>query len=329
MLDNSKWKKGLEGILKKSLPLLSLALTSCMAGELKVVRLNQAPTYQEVNSDEGVEEMSFAVYNVADFRGDNQNLFTLSPREETLRRIKVTGDYFRQEGIDLIGLIEVDSKETLKTGFLDQQLELAKVMGEPHNYVVVDEFLESHIPLIPWTTGNAMISKYPLRIVHRHFYGEDDAFDTRIGHLYKDFIHVIVKVGEKELNVLLTHLDDEENPVRRKKELKDLGDYVTSKIIEKNPSAHIALMMDANSSKDSKEMQKFLSQGIFYPPQGNFGVPTYRADDPVEDLSHVLVRNLVIKDYLRFCLKDKDGEDISDHCGIRGNFVFPKAYTFP
>ena len=72
---------------------------------------------------------------------------------------------------------------------------IAEFMGQPYNYVMFDQYLKS--PL--WTTGNAMISRFPMRTIYRHLYKETLILDLTI---FKDFIHGEIKVGKRELEVL-------------------------------------------------------------------------------------------------------------------------------
>ncbi len=312
--------------LKKSLEKICLAglvsLTSCTPGEFKVVRLNNAPTYDEVTSQEDIREVPFAYWNAADLRGDTPNLFEFISAATSQQRADSVGTYFREQGLGIIGLGEVDYDDTAKTGFRDQAIDIAAAMNSPYDYVVVDQYMVSR--LFPWTTGNGMVLQYPAKVVHRHLFGEDEPFDSRLGHLFKDFIHVKIKVGKRELDVILSHLDDEDNLTfsRRRDELEKILAYA-AKVKQENEHAYIAFMADANAVQDSSEMRRVLTHGLFHPPERNYGIPTHRSHNPTMGISHVFVtQNMEIQDYDRFCPQDNKGEYISDHCGVKGVFVF-------
>jgi endonuclease/exonuclease/phosphatase family metal-dependent hydrolase len=309
--------------LRKRLESICLAgmvtLTGCTYGKFGVVRLNNAPSYNGVNKNEDIKKVKLAYWNSADLRGNTGNLFAFISEETSIHRAKSAGQYFKKEGVDIIGLGEVDYEDTWKTGFRDQPFDITKTMNSPHDYVVVDQYMKAL--LVPWTTGNAMISRHPTKVVHRHFYGENGVLDMRLNHLFKDFIHVKVKIGNKELDVIVSHLDNEDSSATRKKELWEINTYVRG-YLQKKPDAYIALMLDANAEKDSTEIKGFLSHGIFHPPKQNYGIPTYPSDNPTRGISHIFVKNGEIEDYERFCLTDKNEEYISDHCGVKGTLVF-------
>ncbi|MEA3378967.1 MAG: hypothetical protein U9Q69_05025, partial [Nanoarchaeota archaeon] len=174
----------------------SLAMASC-TGRFILKTLNSAVNYDKYSSNQNISQINLAYLNAADFRGRTMNIFETITPEMALFRIKQLAKFFIEEKIDIFCGGEFDSYDTYKTGCLNQSLELAKFMGSPYNYVLMDEYMKS--PL--WTTGNCIISKFPLKRRKRHIFG-GRMLDKRLKHMYKDFIHITSKVGRRELEMI-------------------------------------------------------------------------------------------------------------------------------
>ena len=293
---------------------LGLGLTSCL-GSFQVVHLHNAPSYENVDSDEEIKKVTFAHLNAADLRGNTTNLFQFISKEEAEQRAASLADFTRKEKIGIFTFNELDYAGTAKTGGFDQPKIIAEFAGSPHNYVVVDQYMKS--PL--WTTGNAIISSFPVKIEYRHLYGNQECeLDSRLGHLFKDFIHVKVKVGKRELDVITTHLDDADGEFsfRRHEEARELADYVTE-LKQKNPYSYIVAAGDFNDSYNSKTMKILLSSRILHPPAENFGLKTHQNGNPSKDLDHILASgNIVIHNYKTFTFP------WSDHLGLMCELEF-------
>lgn len=293
---------------------LSLGLTSCL-GSFEVVRLNHAPPYDTADSKEDLRKINFAHLNAADLRGNTTNLFQFISREEALQHAQWLADFSRKEKIGIFTFNELDYAGTAKTGGFDQPKIIAELAGSPYNYVVVDQYMKS--PL--WTTGNALISSSPVKIEYRHLYGAKECeLDSRLEHLFKDFIHVKVKVGKRELDVITTHLDNEgsEFSFRRHEEVQELAGYVTE-LKEKNPNSYVVVAGDFNDSYNSKTLKKLLSSGILHPPEENFGLKTHPNGNPTKDLDHILASgNIAIHNYRTFQFP------WSDHLGLMCELEF-------
>ena len=138
-------------------------------------------------------------------------------------------------------------------------------MVVPYDYVVFDQYMKS--PL--WTTGNAMISRFPIKAVHRHLYGNDDCLDNRLDHFFKDFIHVELKVGGRKLQVFYVHLDDGEREYEfsKKEEIRELITYLRE-FVEKEPQSYIVAAGDFNFSR-RKEAHERTSGGRDTASSGN------------------------------------------------------------
>src|SRR3989344_5824535 len=185
---------------KNVLPgILSLGLTSCL-GSFQVVHLNNAQPYEKydnIPAQEEIKSITFAHLNAADLRGNTPYLFKVISEKEAREHAQWLGNFLLKEKVSIISLNEVDYAGTIKTGSLDQPKIIAEYMGAPYDYILFDQYLKS--PL--WTTGNAVISSLPVKAVHRYLYGEDCRNpDTRLGHLFKDFIHTKIKVGTKTID---------------------------------------------------------------------------------------------------------------------------------
>jgi len=294
--------------------LLSLGLTSCL-GSFEIVHLNDASVYERAASQEDVQKINFAHLNAADLRGNTPNLFEIISEEEARYHAQWLANFLQRNQIDIVDFNELDYVGTLKTGGLDQPLLIAEYLGPPYNYVVFDQYLKS--PL--WTTGNSIISNRPTKLVHRHLYGEEKcALDGRLEHLFKDFIHVKVRVGQKELDVISTHLDNEggDYKFRRKEEAQELAHYVRE-FIEKNPQSYIVVAGDLNDGYDSETMKIILSSGL-QPPAENFGLKTHQNGNPTNDLDHILGYNVTIRNYRTFVFP------WSDHLGLMCELEFLK-----
>ncbi len=288
--------------------LLSISLTSCL-GSFEVVRLHDAPRYETYHSSEDIPKINFAHLNAADLRGNTPNIFQFISEEEARDHARWLADFFLEHKIDAINFNEVDYAGTIKTGGLDQPKVIAEFMGKPYDYVIFDQYMKS--PL--WTTGNAMISRFPIKALHRHLYGETgDILDNRLDHFFKDFIHVELKVGDRKLQVFYTHLDDgeEEYEFRKRAEVKELITHLRE-FVEKEPRSYIVVAGDFNFSRSSRLMKNLLADGILHPPATNFGLKTYPSDAPAEDLDHILAsHNIAINNYRTFHFP------WSDHLGL-------------
>jgi len=288
--------------------IIGLGLTSCL-GSFEVVHLNNAQPYEKIFPHQNISTITFAHLNAADLRGNTTFLFEFISEEEARHHAQWLGNLLLKEKVSIISLNEVDYAGTLKTGGLDQPKLIAEYMGEPYNYVLFDQYMES--PL--WTTGNAVISKFPMQAVHRHLYGTDcTSLDTRLGHLFKDFIHTEVMVGNKTLNIITTHLDDEneEYSFRRKEEAEELREYIKNYYLQ-YPDHYLVVAGDLNDTHDSKTMKMLLADGIIYPPRENFGLKTHQSGNPTDDLDHILASsNIGIHNYRTFQFP------WSDHLGL-------------
>lgn len=278
--------------------LLSLSLTSCL-GSFEVIRLHDAPRYEAHHSREEVKKINFAHLNAADLRGNTSNIFKFISEKEALFRARWLADFFLGHKIDVINLNEIDYADTVKTGGLDQPKVIAEFMGRPYDYVVFDQYMKS--PL--WTTGNTMISRFPVKTMHRHLYGEEGKrFDSRMDHFFKDFIHVELKAGDRRLQVFYVHLDDGEKEYgfRKKEEVNELITHLRE-YAEKEPRNYMVVAGDFNFSSNSQLMKDLLADGILHPPARDFGQKTYPSDAPAEDLDHILAsNNIAINNYKTF-----------------------------
>ena len=292
-------------LLKGALLGLSLSFTAC-TGQFQVVRLNNAPEYNVVESQENLRKITIAHLNATDLRGNTANIFEYISKEEALAHAKWLADFFVKEKVDIITLNEVDYAGTAKTGGLDQPKIIAEFMGPPYNYVMFDQYLKS--PL--WTTGNAMISRFPMRTIYRHLYEGD--LDSRLGQMFKDFIHGEIKVGKRELEVITLHFDDEKGlyDFRRKEQAQELHQYVMN-YHHQHPNSFIVVPGDYNDAHDSQIMRTILAGGVLHPPAENFGLKTYQNGNLYTDIDHVLAtRNIAINDYHTFNFP------WSDHLGV-------------
>lgn len=293
---------------------LTSGLTSCL-GSFEVFHLNQALPYDAVDSKEDIKRINFAHLNAADLRGNTPNILKIISAEEALQHAQWLADYLRKEKADIIGLNEIDYAGTAKTGGMNQPKLVAKLMHEPYDYVLFDQYMKS--PL--WTTGNAVISRYPMKAVHRHLYGEaGEHFDSRLDHFFKDFIHVEIKIGKKKLDLVYTHLDDGEKEFafRKKEENQELREYLRQ-LVNANPRRYIVLAGDFNYSHDDLLMKRLLSDGIVHPPSSNFGLKTYQNGHPTRDLDHILASgNIAIHNYQTFEFP------WSDHLGLMCELEF-------
>ena len=287
---------------------ISLGLTSCL-GSFEVVNLNHALSYEKAVPQKDSKKITFAHLNAADLRGNTPFLFEYISRKEALDHARWLADFFREKGVDIITLNEVDYAGTAKTGGLDQPKVIAEFMGSPYNYIVFDQYMKS--PL--WTTGNALVSSFPTKTVHRHLYGaKEGELDSRLEHLFKDFIHVKIKVGKRELDLITTHLDDADGEFsfRRHEEARELAGYVTE-LKQKNPQSYIVAAGDFNDGYNSRTMKMLLKDGTLHPPAENFGLKTHQSGNPTQDLDHILASsNIKINNYRTFNFP------WSDHLGL-------------
>ncbi len=288
-----------------------LGLASCVTGPFRILRLNGASDYDENHSNEDLRKINFAYLNAADLRGNNGNIFESVEKEEVLRRAEYLAKQMLQEKVDILCLSEVDYDDSIKTGCLNQPEVIAGFMGTPYDYVLFDEFMKSAL----WTTGNAVISRFPMKGIHRHLYGEkvhgeDGYYLDRVVHTYKDFIHIGIKTGRRKLDVIVNHLSHA-FPGLRREETEEVMEYVT-RLYRRKPERYIITPGDYNDTHDSPPIKVMLSNGILQAP-ANFGLKTFRGgnSEPIEDIDHILATaNIRLNHYRTFDFP------YSDHLGL-------------
>jgi len=296
---------------------LGLGLTSCL-GPFKVLHLNNAAPYELSDPLENISRITFAHLNAADLRGNTPNLFKFISKEKAYHHAKWLADFLLAEGVDVITLNEVDYAGTAKTGGLDQPKIIAEYMGSPYDYVVFDQYMKS--PL--WTTGNAVISRFPMQKHYRRLFGDDGCgFENRLEHLFKDFIHVKLKIGRKEVDLITTHLDNgEDYNAFRTQEAQELADYLAEFTLQ-DPDSYTIVSGDYNDGSDSETMKMIMKKGVVLPPAENFGLKTYQNGNPTHDLDHILASsNIKIHDYRTFVFP------WSDHLGLICELEFIENY---
>lgn len=282
--------------MKKSAGLAALAtatLASC-TGVFGLLRLNNAPSYDSYNSNANIKKMIGVYLNAADLRGNTQNIFEIVSGKKIKYRAKWLSKFFKSHFVDWSSLSEVDYEGTLKTGSLNQPKLIADYWGSPFNYVAIDKYLKSP----GWVTGNAIISRFPMKLIKRHIFGENKPFG-RLKHTYKDFIHANLKVGRRKLENITNHFNDGFLSVRMQ-EAKELAEYVYN-FYKEDPVSYIVAPGDYNSKHNSRPIRKILESGILAPPTKNFGIKTYRLHNPYSDIDHIFAtRNMKFNYYETF-----------------------------
>ncbi|RME54506.1 hypothetical protein D6777_03585 [Candidatus Woesearchaeota archaeon] len=291
----------------------TLALSGC-TGIFSLRTYNNSCSYDNYSSTEDIRKINFAYLNAADLRGNTDNIWAIISRDKALFRAKYLAKIMHDNDIDVLCLSEVDYKGTAKTGGLNQPETIAKALGHPYNYAVFDQYFKS----AAWTTGNAVISRHPMKALHRHIFGTRYGIFGRLRHVFKDFIHVSIKVGKRRLDTIVNHFDDSFIDIRME-EVKDLMDYV-SRLYYSDPERYIVSPGDYNSRHSSKPIRKILSYNILHAPPKNFGMYTYQAHKPVKDIDHIFAtENLSITNYRTFHYP------YSDHLGLMCTLEFKDA----
>lgn len=231
-------------------------------------------------------------YNIANARGNNDNLFEPVRKETTLDNLDWIVELIRTYDIDVVCMNEVDFN-SIRTYNIDMPEYIAKALC--YNHVIKERIFD--IPSI-LDLGNAVVSKFPLHLIGHHQYG--DGFINRAKHIFKSFVDFdVLGVGlERKLNMVLTHLDHHDETTRCN-EVEQLRAYLLQKT---NP---FVLLGDLNATPDSLCFKRLLESDLVLNP--NLGVLSYPSDVPTKSIDHILVsRGLSIDNYHTVSMQASD-----------------------
>lgn len=269
--------------------------TSCHSAKYQILD-KTCPT--TLGSGQQLRIMSF---NIANARGNTDNFFEIKKQNTILHNLDWIIKLIREYDIDVACFNEVDFN-SFRTYNIDMPDYIANDLC--YNHIIRERMFD--LPSI-LEVGNAVISKYPLRLNKHHQFGH--GFADRISNMFKsylDFDIIMDRFGRK-LNVVLTHLDDRSEKIRCKE-----ADTLLKHLRQKKPP--FVLLGDLNTMPGEKCFELIINSGLVQNPY--LGIPTYQANAPTRAIDHILVSSgLTVKKYFTVSL------EASDHLPIIADII--------
>ncbi len=277
--------------------IIPLLLCSCYAIKLYKIS-NLGKQWSEPES--GLRVMS---YNIANARGNFPELLKYQPKETIVKNLFKIVRLIKQEKIDLACMNEVDLYNS-RTYFIKQARFIAKRVG--FEYIIEDKIFILRLPT-SFDVGNAVISKYPLRINNVHRFGKNIL--ERSWHVYKGFIDFDVLLKQGPMNFVFTHLEALKQSARCA-EIRELVGYLKKK------NHPYVLLGDFNTGPGAKCYKILKSSKLVFNPVD--GLPTFRAIRPRSSVDHIFVsKGFHISGYHTAIL------DAADHRPIIADILWP------
>lgn len=249
----------------------------------------------EINQNK-IRIMSF---NIANARGNNDNFFDTQPIEKIEYGLNWIAEIIRNYNIDVACFNEMDFN-SIRTNNIDMAERIANNVC--YNHVITEKMFSFPSVL---ELGNAVVSRYPLRLKLYHQYGYE-LFD-QAKNAFKSFVDFEVLLGGKKLNIIQTHLDNQREEVRCA-QAQTLRNYLRNK---KNP---FVLLGDFNSTPDGRCFEYFTNNNLVNNP--HLELLTYPSDIPRVQIDYILTSpGLRIDNYHTVHIK------ISDHLPVIGDIT--------
>lgn len=263
--------------------------SGCSALIYKEYNFGKTPVKSDFNP------VRFGVMNIANCRGDYYDTFRPVPRNEVWYYIGKVVEFAQDNKVEVFCLNEVDFK-SLRTCWINQSKAIAKRLQFRH--VVKDVYC--NIPGFI-NTGNAIISKYPLKINDRRHFGRHI---FRAKHIFKTYLDVTL---DDRLDILLTHFYDGEEKVRFE-EAQKLRRAIMKKAKE---DKKLVICGDFNAEPGSKTIDHILEPDYVVAPEGWKRDNTYRASNLTMNIDHLFHSNNIRAENYTV-----DKRIISDHLGL-------------
>lgn len=250
------------------------------------------------NAGQKLRVMSF---NIANARGNTDNFFKIKKKNTILYNLDWIIKLIREYDIDVVCLNEVDFN-SFRTYNIDMPNYIAN--GLCYNHIIKERMFD--FPSI-LEVGNAVISKYPLRLNKHQQFG--NGFADRIANIFKSYLDfdIIIDSFGRKINVALTHLDDQSEKIRCKE-----VDKLLTHLGKKKPP--FMLLGDLNTIPGEKCFENIINYGLVQNPY--LGIPTYQANAPTRAIDHILVSSgLTVKKYFTVSL------EASDHLPIIADII--------
>ncbi len=279
-----------------ALSIVCLSALNCQSVKYYVLKID-SPTPQIGNS------LKVVTYNIANARGNTDDFF-YDPKEEVVKyNLDWIVETLRSENPDVICLNEVDFN-SIRTYNIDEADYIAKALGYKY---VLKETIFGVPPILQ--IGNAVISKYPLKInFHRQF---GYSFTGHIEHVFKSFVDfdVLLDNSGRKLNFILTHLDANKDDKRRCDEVAILRVYLEKK------TQPFVFAGDMNSGPGEQCFDNLFDWGLIGMPEPL--LPSYPSNEPKTSIDHILVsKGLGRENYHTIT-----GIEASDHVPVAADII--------
>ena len=269
----------------------------CQSAKYYVLKIN-APTPKPIG-----ETLKVVTYNIANARGNTDDFFYQTTEEIIRYNLDWIVKGLRLQNPDVICLNEIDFN-SIRTFNIDQVKYIAKALG--YKYIIKETIFG--IPSV-LQMGNAVISKYPLKLNFYRQYGY--GFSGHVEHVFKSFIDfdVLLDNSGRKLNFVQTHLDAGHSDKKRCDETSILRRY-----LEKKKNQFI-LLGDFNFGPGDECFDDLLGWGLVDNPKA--GLLSYPSDAPKSSIDHILVSpGLKIENYLVVL-----GIEASDHLPVAAEII--------
>ncbi len=246
------------------------------------------------------DRVRVATYNIANARGNYDEFWKVCSKETITYNLNNIAAMSAQEGVEVLCMNEVDF-DSRRSHNIDQAEYLAKQLCFNH---VIRQHMFSLPGMID--VGNAIISKYPLKVNYHRQYGE--TYFERIRQIFKTMLDFDIEYKKgKQLNIIQTHFDHNSEK-NRIKEAKILLNYLQKK------KDRFVLLGDFNSGPGRPAYDMIIKSGLVHNKKA--GILSFRSDKPKHSIDHIVVsRGLRITDYHTVWA------EMSDHRPVIGDII--------
>ena len=155
-------------------------------------------------------------YNIKNAKGDKRGLWDRISDEEHNANLRKIISTCRNSNATIIGLNEIGFG-SLKSGYVNQASAIAQCMCQEWGVAYVAEGINVNTRVFRF--GNAIVSKYPIVRQENTVFGWSL---ERIHHELKGFLDTTVRIGDREIDVLITHIYNGDIEYKRISEIKEI-----------------------------------------------------------------------------------------------------------
>ena len=197
-----------------------------------------------------------------------------------LSRIAAT---IRSLSPEIVGLQEVDANWGERSGFQNQPIELARLLGMHVRFAPIYHVPDSDSTKPPREFGVAVLSKFPVVEWQNHMLTRHSTqIQNAVPSLMPGLLEVTFDIGGRRVRVFNTHLDYRADPAVRARQVKEMAD-----IIGDNEAPTIVLG-DFNAPPDAPELQPLFARWRDAWASGTGSGWTYPANEPTKRIDYVL-----------------------------------------